>query len=67
MATAKLIGYVIEALNGKQVLNKSIRFSCYRLFMYEKFGHLGHGSRMKLPCVEKAVKEQCPEIDGNSW
>ena len=63
--TAKSHGYIVDISNGEHVPNKNVRFSCYRLFTYEKYGHLGHGNRMKLPdCVEAVIKETFPDLDG---
>jgi hypothetical protein len=47
------------------VPKQNVRFSCYHLFTYEKYGHLGRGNRMKLPdCVEAVIKETFPDLDG---
>jgi hypothetical protein len=65
-ATAQTEGYVMEILSDNKVRNKTIRFSLYRMFTYEKYGCLGKGNRMKIPdCVEGKVKELFPELDGN--
>ena len=66
MDTAKSEGYVVEMQSGNQFQNDKIRFTCYRLFTYEKFGHLGKGNRVKLPvCVEAKIKTLFPSVDGN--
>jgi hypothetical protein len=65
-ATAQSEGYVVEIASDNKVRNKTIRFSLYRMFTYEKYGCLGKGNRMKIPdCVEGKVKELFPELDGN--
>jgi hypothetical protein len=66
MDTAKSEGYVVEMQSGNQFQNNKIRFTCYRLFTYEKFGHLGKGNRVKLPvCVESKIQSLFPSLDGN--
>ena len=66
MDTAISEGYVVEMQSGNQFQNDKIRFTCYRLFTYEKFGHLGKGNRVKLPvCVESKIKTLFPSLDGN--
>jgi hypothetical protein len=66
MDTAISEGYVVEMQFGNQFQNNKIRFTCYRLFTYEKFGHLGKGNRVKLPvCVEAKIKTLFPSVDGN--
>jgi len=36
------------------------------MFMYEKYGCLGKGNRLKIPdYVEGKIKELFPELDGN--
>jgi hypothetical protein len=63
--TAKSHGYVVDISNEEHMPNKNVRFSCNRLFTYEKYGHLGCGNRMKLPdCVKAVIKETFPELDG---
>jgi hypothetical protein len=63
--TAKSAGHCIAKSNGDEVPNNKVRFMCYRYFIYEKYGHLGKGNRMKLPdCVEKKIKEEFPSLDG---
>jgi hypothetical protein len=65
ISTGKTEGYVVELSNGEHIPNKNIRYLSYRLFTYEKFGHLGHGNRVKLPnCVEGKIKEFFPELSG---
>ena len=65
-ATAQSEVYVVEILSDNKVKNKSIRFSLYRMFTYEKYGCLGKGNRMKIPdCVEGKVQELLQELDGN--
>jgi len=66
MDTAISEGYVVEMQSGNQFQNDKIWFTCYRLFTYEKFGHLGKGNRVKLPvCVEAKIKTLFPSLDGN--
>jgi hypothetical protein len=36
---AKSHGYIVDISNGEHVPNKNVRFSCYHLFTYEKYGH----------------------------
>jgi len=63
---AAIDGFVLEILSGKHVPNNHMRFTCYKCFTYEKFGHLGRGNRVKLPiCVESKIKELFPSLDGN--
>ncbi len=58
-------GYVLEISLGKHVPNNHMRFTCYKCFTYEKFGHLGKGNRVKLPiCVESKIKDLFPSLDG---
>jgi len=64
-ATAKVDGFVVDNSTGEHVPNNKVRYSCYRMFTYEKYGHLGHGNRMKLPnCVEVKIKERFPFMEG---
>jgi hypothetical protein len=66
MDTAISEGHVVEMQSGNQFQNDKNRFTCYRLFTYEKFGHLGKGNRVKLPvCVEAKIKKIVPSLDGN--
>jgi hypothetical protein len=66
MDTAISEGYVVETQSGNQFQNDKIQFTCYRLFTYEKFGHLGKGNRVKVPvCVESKIKLLFPSLDGN--
>ncbi len=59
-------GYVTDTRSGEQVSNNRIRFTCYKIFTYEKFGHLGKGNQMKIPdCAESSIKALFPNIDGN--
>ncbi len=65
-STACKAGYVLECSNGDKVLNKTVRFTFYKLITYEKFGHLGRGNRVKIPdCVENKVKALFPELDSS--
>jgi hypothetical protein len=58
-------GFVIEKNSGESISNNRICFSFYKMFSYEKFGHLGHGNRIKIrKCVEDKVKEYFPDLDG---
>ncbi len=58
-------GYVIEITSGAQIPNNKMRFTFYKLFTYEKFGHLGKGMRIKIPaCVEKQIRDLFPSLDG---
>jgi hypothetical protein len=38
-STAVENGYVLECSNGEHVPNNTVRFTFYKLFTYEKFGH----------------------------
>ncbi len=42
-------GFEAEVETGQQNPNNRIWFSVYRMFMYEKFGHIGHGNKIKIP------------------
>ena len=58
-------GYVIEINSGAQIPNNKMRFTFYKLFTYEKFGHLGKGMRIKIPvCVENKIRDLFPSLDG---
>jgi hypothetical protein len=49
--------HVLERSNGEYVHNNTVQFTCYKLFTYENFSHLGRGNRVKVPdCVEGNVK-----------
>jgi hypothetical protein len=66
ISTALENGYVVDKSSGAKVPNNKIRFSFYKMFTYEKFGHLGRGNRIKIPdCVEQQVKAMFPDLDGN--
>ncbi len=43
VSTALENAYVLDKSTGAKVPNNKIRFSFYKMFMYEKFGHLGRG------------------------
>jgi hypothetical protein len=65
-STAVENGYVLERSSGEHVPNNTVRFTFYKFFTYEKFGHLGRGNRVKIPnCVEGNVKAKFPDLDGN--
>ncbi len=43
ISTALENGYVLDISTGAKVPKNKIRFSFYKMFTYEKFGHLGRG------------------------
>ncbi len=59
-------GYVLKKSSGEKVPNNTIRFAFYKLFIAEKYGHLGRGNRIRCkPCIEEKVREFFPDLDGN--
>ena len=59
-------GYVKKKSTGEKVPNNTIRFAFYKLFVAEKYGHLGRGNRIRCkPCIEEKVRELFPDLDGN--
>jgi hypothetical protein len=63
---AKTDGFVMDNSSGEHIPNKNVQPSCYRMFIYEKYGHLVCGNKIKLPdCVEVKIKELCPDMEGS--
>ncbi len=64
--TAVKNGYVLRKSTGGKVPNNTIRFAFYKLFVAEKYGHLGRGDRIRCkPCIKENIREFFPNLDGN--
>ena len=44
--SAATSGAVVKKASGEKVPNNSMRFVCYKMFIAEKYGHLGRGNRI---------------------
>lgn len=50
--------------DGIPVPNTKIRKAVFKMFTYNKYGHLGQGNRIPIPqCVMDKVREAFPESD----
>jgi len=59
-------GYVLRKSTGEKVTNNKIRFISYKLFIAEKYGHLGRGNRIRCkPCVEDKIRQLFPDMENN--
>jgi len=66
IGSAATSGAVVKKATGEKVPNNSMRFVCYKMFIAEKYGHLGRGNRIRCkPCVEEKIKELFPDLDNN--
>ncbi len=53
-------GYVLEHSTREYVPINNVYFTFYKLFIYERFGHLGRGNWVPN-CVGKKVKAKFPD------
>jgi hypothetical protein len=64
--SAPELGYMLRKSTGQKVTNNKIRFISYKLFIAEKYGHLGHRNRIRCkPCVEDKIRQLFPDMDDN--
>ena len=56
------MGTTTDLRNGEVVTNSNVRFYCYRMFTYMRYGHLGRGNRIPIPaCVQAKIHELYPD------
>ena len=63
--TEEFILSLQAANDGERPENNIIRKGMYRLFVHLKFGHLGKGNRLSIPCcVRDQIRRKWPNDNG---